>query len=43
MKKLAKINRSVFSELLIGLLLGGLLVIAIALSIGTAVFVYQGL
>jgi len=43
MKKLAKINRSVFSELLIGLLLGGLLVIAVALSIGTAVFVYQGL
>jgi hypothetical protein len=43
MKKLAKINRSVFSELLVGLLLGGLLVIAIALSIGTAVFVYQGL
>ena len=43
MKKLTKIDRLVFSELLVGLLLGGLLVIAVALSIGTAVFVYQGL
>jgi hypothetical protein len=43
MKMPTKINRLVFSELLVGLILGGLLVIAIALSIGTAVFVYQGL
>lgn len=43
MKSLNRSKGVVLREMFVGLLLGGLLVLAIVLSIGTAVFVYQGL